>query len=46
MILEKILIVALIGFILITLDNQEKRIQDLDKRVTRLEIITDKGICK
>lgn len=39
MILEKILIMALVGMILLTLDSQERKIHDLDKRLTRLESV-------
>lgn len=36
--LEKILMVALLGCVLLTLDNMERRIHDLEKRTTKLEI--------
>lgn len=40
---EKILFMLLLGVILLTLDNQERRIQALDKRVTHLEEIMSKN---
>jgi hypothetical protein len=37
MILDKILWIALLGCVLLNLDNMERRIHDLEKRTTRLE---------
>jgi len=35
--IECVLWLAMIGMILLTLDHQERRIQDLEKRTTNLE---------